>query len=83
MANNFEALWTNLGPDRQRRVRARAHQATVAMLRADVQEHVAADGDIQISTLRRLIEALGGELELIAHLPMGDVRITQFMDRAG
>ena len=31
--------------------------------------------DMQIGTLRRLIEALGGELELIAHLPGGDVRI--------
>ena len=31
--------------------------------------------DMQISTLRRLIEALGGKLELIAHLPRGDIRI--------
>ncbi len=34
--------------------------------------------DMQISTLRRLIEALGGNLELIAHLPTGDVRIYLF-----
>jgi transcriptional regulator with XRE-family HTH domain len=34
--------------------------------------------DMQISTLRRLIEALGGELEIIAHLPKADVRIRQF-----
>lgn len=34
--------------------------------------------DIQVSTLRRLIEALGGQLELIAHLPRGDIRIRQF-----
>lgn len=34
--------------------------------------------DIQVSTLRRLIEALGGQLELIAHLPQGDIRISQF-----
>jgi transcriptional regulator with XRE-family HTH domain len=38
--------------------------------------------DIQVSTLRRLIEALGGELELIAHLPKGDIRIRQFTDAA-
>ena len=37
--------------------------------------------DMQISTLRRLIEALGGNLELIAHLPGGDVRISQFAAR--
>ena len=36
--------------------------------------------DMQISTLRRLIRALGGELELIAHLPAGDIRITQFQE---
>ena len=38
--------------------------------------------DMQISTLRRLIEALGGDLELIAHLPGGDVRIRQFTSEA-
>ncbi len=34
--------------------------------------------DIQISTLRRLINALGGQLELIVHMPGGDIRISQF-----
>ena len=34
--------------------------------------------DIQVSTLQRLIEALGGQLELIAHMPGGDIRISQF-----
>ena len=38
--------------------------------------------DMQISTLRRLIVALGGELEIIAHLPGGAIRITQFHDAA-
>jgi transcriptional regulator with XRE-family HTH domain len=38
--------------------------------------------DMQISTLRRLIEALGGKLEIIAHMPGGDVRIGQFNDAA-
>ena len=35
--------------------------------------------DMQISTLQRLIGALGGYLELTAHMPNGAVRITQFM----
>ena len=34
--------------------------------------------DIQISTLQRLIQALGGQLELIAHMPGGDIKISQF-----
>jgi transcriptional regulator with XRE-family HTH domain len=38
--------------------------------------------DMQVSTLQRLVRALGGELELIAHLPTGDIRIGQFSDAA-
>ena len=38
--------------------------------------------DMQISTLRRLIQALGGKLEIIAHLPGGTIRISQFDDAA-
>lgn len=41
-----------------------------------------AQGDMQISTLRRLVEALGGQLEIIAHLPGGAVRVNQFIDAA-
>ena len=37
--------------------------------------------DMQIGTLSRIIEALGGELELIAHLPGGDVRLSQFRQK--
>jgi DNA-binding XRE family transcriptional regulator len=38
--------------------------------------------DMQVSTLQRLVEALGGKLELIAHLPGATVRIRQFDDAA-
>ena len=34
--------------------------------------------DMYVSTLRKYIEAMGGELEIIAHFPEGDVRINQF-----
>lgn len=37
-----------------------------------------AQDDMQISTLQRLVQALGGQLELIAHMPGGDIRISQF-----
>ena len=36
--------------------------------------------DMQISTLRRIIHALGGELELIANLPGGSIKLSQFND---
>jgi len=34
--------------------------------------------DMQISTLRRIIEGLGGELEIIAALPSGRITLSQF-----
>jgi transcriptional regulator with XRE-family HTH domain len=34
--------------------------------------------DMQISTLRRIVAALGGELDVIARFPRGAVRINQF-----
>jgi DNA-binding XRE family transcriptional regulator len=34
--------------------------------------------DMQIGTLDRIVEALGGKLEIIAHMPGGDVVLTQF-----
>jgi predicted transcriptional regulator len=34
--------------------------------------------DMQISTLQRLVRGLGGELEIVAHLPTGTIRIRQF-----
>jgi transcriptional regulator with XRE-family HTH domain len=36
--------------------------------------------DMQISTLRRIIEALGGELEIIATLPTGRIALSQFKE---
>ena len=36
--------------------------------------------DMQISTLQRLITGLGGQLELIAHMSAGDIKISQFKD---
>jgi predicted transcriptional regulator len=34
--------------------------------------------DMQIGTLDRIITSLGGRLEVIAHMPGGDVVLTQF-----
>lgn len=36
--------------------------------------------DMYVSTLRRYIEVMGGELEIVARFPDGAVRITQFQD---
>jgi transcriptional regulator with XRE-family HTH domain len=34
--------------------------------------------DMQISTLRKIVKALGGELEIFARFPKGTVKIDQF-----
>lgn len=34
--------------------------------------------DMYVSTLQHIVEAMGGELEIRARFPHGDVRITQF-----
>jgi len=34
--------------------------------------------DMQISTLRRIVQALGGELEVVARFPKGRAKIRQF-----
>ncbi len=36
--------------------------------------------DMFVSTLRRFIEAMGGELEIVAHFPDSTVRIRNFSD---
>ena len=36
--------------------------------------------DMYVSTLRRFLNAMGGELRIIAHFPQGDVVIKQFED---
>jgi transcriptional regulator with XRE-family HTH domain len=38
--------------------------------------------DMQISTLQRIVAALGGELEVVAKFPKGRVKMDQF-DKAG
>ncbi|MDG4584583.1 MAG: XRE family transcriptional regulator [Candidatus Competibacter sp.] len=34
--------------------------------------------DMYVSTLRRFVEAMGGELRIVAHFPQGKVEINQF-----
>lgn len=38
--------------------------------------------DVYVSTLRRYIEAMGGDLQIIARFPEGKVSINQFRDLA-
>ncbi len=38
--------------------------------------------DMQIGTLERIVTSLGGQLEVIAHMPGGDVVLTQFTNHS-
>lgn len=39
--------------------------------------------DMYVSTLRRFVAAMGGELQIVARFPQGDVVISQFEDIKG
>ena len=41
---------------------------------------IESEDDMQITTLNRLVEALGGKLEIIVHMPKGDIRLNQFKE---
>lgn len=38
--------------------------------------------DMKVSTLRETVEAMGGRLDLVAHFPAGDVKITRLGETA-
>jgi hypothetical protein len=35
-------------------------------------------GDMQVTTLQKIVGALGGEMEIVCKFPKGDVRLVQF-----
>lgn len=55
--------------------------ATVLGIKQPSLSKLESQSDMQISTLRKIIAALGGELDLIARFPKGAVRIDQFEQR--
>ncbi|MEX3958261.1 XRE family transcriptional regulator [Trinickia sp. EG282A] len=65
-----------------RRARGLSQQALAAVLNvkqpsiAKLEQRT----DMYISTLRAHIKAMGGELEIVAHFPDGDVRIANFSE---
>ena len=56
--------------------------ATLSMNQAAVSK-MEGQTDMYVSTLRRFIEAMGGELRIVAHFPQGDVEINQFIQGEG
>jgi transcriptional regulator with XRE-family HTH domain len=56
--------------------------ATLSVDQANVSQ-IESRTDMFISTLRSYINAMGGELDIIARFPEGEVRIMQFEDLGG
>jgi DNA-binding transcriptional regulator YiaG len=81
-AEAAKAMLAELPLHELRRARELSQQ-TLAQLLGESQPSVSKleqRTDMYVSTLRRYIEAMGGELEIVARFPDGAVRITQFAE---
>lgn len=56
--------------------------ATALDIKQPTLSRMESQSDMQISTLRRLVRALGGEVDIVVRLPKGNIRLTQFDDAA-
>jgi hypothetical protein len=84
-ARNIAATETLLAemPRRDlRRARELTNEALADILEMGPSEVVGIEkhADLYVSTLRRFIEAMGGQLEITAHFVGGAARITQFRE---
>jgi len=75
----------NMGLDEIRRARAltQEHLARALGVRQSAVSKMERRADMYVSTLQDCIEAMGGQLEILAVFPEGTVRITQFRDLRG
>ena len=76
---HLRALW-RFGEDELRAARAltQEHLSTILGVKQSAISKLERRADMYVSTLRHFIEAMGGQLEIRAVFPDGDVRITQF-----
>jgi hypothetical protein len=58
------------------------HLSTILGVKQSAISKLERRADMYVSTLRQFIEAMGGQLEIRAVFPEGDVRITQFQTLA-
>lgn len=83
-ATRAKALLKEMPLHELRRARGLSQETLAAMLKvrqASISK-LERRADMYISTLRSHIEAMGGELEIIARFPDGEVRISNFEDVA-
>ena len=78
---DFATLWQWQSPLqelRKARVLSQEQLARALHLRQPSISKLEKRTDMYISTLRSFIKAMGGELEIVARFPEGNVRINQF-----
>ena len=63
---------------RAARALTQEHLSTLLGINQSAVSKLERRADMYVSTLRHVIEAMGGQLEIRAVFPEGDVRITQF-----
>jgi transcriptional regulator with XRE-family HTH domain len=75
-----ERLIQEMALDELRAARAltQEHLSTILGVKQSAISKLERRADMYVSTLRHFIEAMGGQLEIRAVFPDGDVRITQF-----
>jgi DNA-binding Xre family transcriptional regulator len=80
-----ERLIEEMALDELRAARAltQEHLSTILGIRQSAVSKLERRADMYVSTLRHVIEAMGGRLEIRAVFPEGDVRITQFQTLGG
>jgi hypothetical protein len=71
MSRPFGQLREKMSPEAQRKSEEKAREMLKEILLREL------GTDMQISILRRRIEEMGGSLEITAHFPEGDVRLSQ------
>jgi DNA-binding XRE family transcriptional regulator len=82
VASRVKATLASMHLDELRKARAMTQTKLAETLNVNQSEisKIEHRADLYISTLAEYIQALGGELEIRAVFPEGDVKITQFED---
>lgn len=62
---------------RRRTGMTQAELARTLGIRQPTLSRMESQSDMQVGTLKRIVEALGGELDIVVHLPVGDYRLVQ------
>jgi len=63
---------------RRRTGTTQAELARALGIKQPTLSRIESQDDMQVSTLSRIVEALGGSLDIVVHLPSGDYRLSQF-----